>query len=198
MKKFVMLLLLSFALLLTGCNAEDFIINSENFESTFNKQNNEQEFNRVTVPVTSVIDGDTIRVKFEGKEERVRFLLIDTPEMNHGNDEGPQPFGQDATDFVRVMLKGGEVELELDVNERDRYGRILAYLYVDGVNVQEELLRNGLARVAYVFPPNTRYVDEYRAIQQEAQANEMGIWSVENYSQEDGFYPEFVTENDEN
>ncbi|MDX5474885.1 MAG: thermonuclease family protein [Bacillaceae bacterium] len=197
MNKFVIGFLLSFSLLLSGCIAEEFIINSENFESAFNKQNNEQEFNRVTVPITSVIDGDTIRVKFEGKEERVRFLLIDTPEMNHGNDEEPQPFGQDATDFVKDMLKAGEVELELDINERDRYGRILAYLYVDGVNVQEELLRNGLARVAYVFPPNTRYVDEYKAIQQEAQANEMGIWSVENYSQEDGFYPEYVTENDE-
>ena len=196
MNKFVTVLLLSFALLVSGCNANDFIINSENYESAFNKHNNEQEFNRVTVPVTSVIDGDTIRVKFEGKEERVRFLLIDTPEMNHGNDEEPQPFGQAATDFVIDMLKDGEVDLELDVNERDRYGRILAYLYVDGVNVQEELLRNGFARVAYIFPPNTRYVDEYRAIQQEAQANGMGIWSMENYAQEDGFYPEYATDTD--
>ncbi|WP_096153304.1 thermonuclease family protein [Bacillus sp. FJAT-45066] len=196
MNKFVTVLLLSFTLFLSGCNASNFITDSEHFESAFNKEEekSEQEYNRITVPVTRVIDGDTIRVEINGTEERIRFLLIDTPEMNHGNYEEPQPFGEEATKFVEDMLKGGEVELELDVSERDRYGRILAYLYVDGESVQEELLRNGLARVAYIFPPNTRYVDNFLAIQEEAKNEGIGIWSIENYAQDDGFYPENDTE----
>ncbi len=119
-------------------------------------------------------------------------MLVDTPETNHPRMDGPQPFGHDAKNFMEEFMKGGKVEIELDVSERDHYGRILAYVYVNGVSAQEELLKRGLARVAYIFPPNTRYVDTYQAIQEKAQAEGIGIWSVENYAQEDGFYPEFV------
>ncbi|WP_338472632.1 thermonuclease family protein [Niallia sp. XMNu-256] len=139
--------------------------------------------------VVSVTDGDTIKVRINGSVESVRFLLVDTPETNHPRF-GEQPFGQEAKDFVKQLLEGRTVQLEKDVGDRDKYGRLLYYLYIDGKSVQEELLRNGLARVAYVYAPNTKYVDQYYAIQKEAQKKGVGIWSIENYAREDGFYKE--------
>lgn len=143
--------------------------------------------------VVSVVDGDTIKVKINGKVESVRFLLVDTPETNHPR-LGEQPFGQEAKAFTKKMLEGKTVQLEKDVSERDKYGRLLYYVYVDGKSVQEELLRNGLARVAYVYVPNTKYVDRYYEIQKEAQKKGIGIWSIENYAQEDGFHKEVIEE----
>ncbi len=141
--------------------------------------------------VVSVTDGDTIKVRINGQVEAVRFLLVDTPETNHPR-LGEQPFGQEAKTFTKQLLEGKTIQLEKDVSDRDKYGRLLYYLYVDGKSVQEELLRNGLARVAYVYAPNTKYVDQYYAIQKEAQQQGVGIWSVENYAQEDGFHEEII------
>ena len=146
---------------------------------------------RISAEVIRVIDGDTIEVLLDGKEETVRFLLIDTPETRHPQ-LGVQPYGQEASAFVHDLLQGETVELEFDGSERDKYGRLLMYVYIDGESVQEMLLRKGLARVAYVYPPNTKYVDRYREIQAEAQKKAIGIWSIENYVQEDGFQSEFV------
>ncbi len=145
----------------------------------------------LTAKVISVTDGDTIKAEINGQVESVRFLLVDTPETNHPR-LGEQPFGQEAKAFTKQMLEGKTVLLEKDVSDRDKYGRLLYYLYVDGKSVQEELLQNGLARVAYIYAPNTKYVDQYYAIQKEAQELGVGIWSVENYTQEDGFHEEVI------
>lgn len=152
------------------------------------------ERNTFDAQVVSVTDGDTIKVKINGQVESVRFLLVDTPETNHPR-LGEQPYGQEAKAFTKKMLEGKTVQLEKDVSDRDKYGRLLYYLYVDGKSVQEELLRNGLARVAYVYVPNTKYVDKYYAIQKEAQQKGIGIWSVENYAQSDGFHEEIFEGN---
>lgn len=193
MKKLYYVLSLIILLTVTGCEMEELISAPPSTETIAVDKNIQEETNsefpRTEVPVTRVIDGDTIKATVNGKEESIRFLLIDTPEM-----KGPQPFAQEAKEFVEEMVKDGTVELEMDVSERDRYGRLLAYLYVDGVSIQEALLQNGLARVAYIYPPNTRYVDQYQAIQKEAQNKGVGIWSIENYAQEDGYYPDNVDE----
>lgn len=145
-----------------------------------------QSPNTITAEVTKVVDGDTIKVKVGNREETVRLLLIDTPETVHP-DKPVQPFGPEASAFVEEMLEGETVELEKDVSERDRYGRLLAYVYIDGESVQKMLLERGLARVAYIYEPNVKYVEEYRAVQEEAQREGKGIWSIEDYVQEDGF-----------
>jgi micrococcal nuclease len=140
--------------------------------------------------VTDVVDGDTIDVQIDGKEETIRLLLVDTPETVHPS-KPVQPFGPEASDFMKELLKGEEVELEIGISERDKYGRILAYVYTkEGKMVNELLLKKGLARVAYIFPPNTKYVDDFREIQRDAQLREKGIWSIENYTTKDGFQPE--------
>lgn len=171
---------------------------SDSNESVSNsvKQSHERskpEFNRVKVTLASPVDGDTIKVHFEGNVESVRFLLVDTPETSHPR-LGKQPFGEEAKAFTTNLVQQAEtLELEFDIGPtRDKYQRLLAYVYADGQSLQEELLKRGLARVAYVYPPSTRYVDPYKALQNQAQQQGIGIWSVENYVQEDGYHKEYV------
>ena len=135
-----------------------------------------------------VIDGDTLRVKYNGSSEKVRFLLVDTPETNH-ETLGEQPYGPEAKAFVNQLLADQDmVYLEFDVSNRDKYGRLLAYIYMkDGINVQEQLLKNGLARVAYIYEPNTKHVDWFKDIQKTARKSAIGIWSVEDYVTDRGY-----------
>src|SRR5690606_24108335 len=151
-------------------------------------EDNEQP-SRTTATVVSVTDGDTIKVKFSnGKIETVRFILVDTPETKHPR-MGVQPCGPEATAFIKRMLPAGStVKLELDVQERDKYGRLLAYVYKGGKSVQKALLAEGLAKVA-VYPPNVKYVDEYRAIEAKAKAAKKGIWADEPCSKKGGTKP---------
>ncbi|KOP66769.1 nuclease [Bacillus sp. FJAT-18019] len=146
---------------------------------------------RVPVELVKPIDGDTISVMFEGKKENVRMLLIDTPETSHPK-LGVQPFGPEAKSYTKELVEQAKkLELEFDIGpNRDKYSRLLAYVYADGKMVQESLLEQGLARVAYIYPPNTRYVDKFDDLQRISRNKAIGIWSVENYAQEDGFHPE--------
>ncbi|MEH7011500.1 thermonuclease family protein [Neobacillus niacini] len=140
--------------------------------------------------IVRVVDGDTLNIKVNGREETVRLLLVDTPETVHP-DKPVQPFGPEASAFAKETLTPGkQVEIEIDVSERDKYGRLLCYLYADGKMFNELLLEKGLARVAYVYAPNTRYVDQFYNLQKQAQTNEIGIWSIENYATDQGFKDE--------
>ncbi|PGK52246.1 nuclease [Priestia megaterium] len=169
----LLIFVLACAYLLTGCS----ILNDSEKEKN-------SEFPRFDAKVVKVSDGDTVTISFNGKEERVRMLLVDSPESVHPS-KPVQPYGVEASDFTKKSLTGKDVEVELGNPERDKYGRLLAYLYVDGKMYNETLLEKGLARVAYVYAPNTRYVDEFRAIQDKARKKEIGIWSIENYAEND-------------
>ncbi|WP_203332443.1 thermonuclease family protein [Planococcus beigongshangi] len=159
-------------LLLSGCTL---------FETS------ETEGGRIPAEVLSVIDGDTIRIMYEGEETTVRYLLIDTPETNHPRF-GEQPLGKEATEENRRLLEAGDVTIELDEGDHyDDYDRLLAYIYADGESIQEQLLASGLARVAYVFPPNTRYQAEFEEAEQEARDQNLGVWESENYVTDRGF-----------
>lgn len=141
---------------------------------------------REVFDVVKVIDGDTIKINYNGKHENIRFLLIDTPELNDSQWDGPQPYAIEAKEKVEQILKEGKVEIEIGVQERDKYGRLLGYLYSDGESVQEALLQEGLARVAYVYN-DKRHLDRYRELEREAKRLKKGIWSIENYVTEKGF-----------
>lgn len=123
-----------------------------------------------------VVDGDTIRVRLEGREERVRYIGIDTPEVAHRDDERSEPFGDAATEANRRLLREGELRLVFDAEERDRYGRLLAYVYAGDTMVNEALLREGFAELLTV-PPNVRHAERFRALQTEARAAGRGLWS---------------------
>ncbi|MBX3133706.1 MAG: thermonuclease family protein [Gemmatimonadaceae bacterium] len=117
-----------------------------------------------------VVDGDTIVCR-GGRS--VRLLLVGTPELSQ------RPFGPQAKAFVESRVpRGTAVTLELDVQERDPYGRTLAYVRLpDGTTLNELLLQEGFAEVS-VYPPNVRHVDGYRALLREAKEAKRGLWAT--------------------
>lgn len=113
--------------------------------------------------VLRVVDGDTIVVNYNGAEEKVRLIGVDTPESVHPDSSKNNEAGIAASEYTRNWLEGQEVELEFDVQQRDIYGRLLAYVYIDGVMFNKTLLENGIANLA-TYPPNVKYVDDFTAI----------------------------------
>lgn len=151
--------------------------------------NTHNDTNLISAKITRVVDGDTMKVTLkheQSSEETIRLLLIDTPETVHPDKE-VQPFGPEASAYAKKILENQDVELEIDVSERDKYGRLLVYLWIGDQMFNEMLLEEGLARVAYVIPPNIKYIDQFRDIQQKSQKSGKGIWSIENYALEEGF-----------
>lgn len=145
----------------------------------------EAKSGKIKAKVLSVTDGDTLKVDLDGKEETVRLILVDTPETKHPQ-LGVQPLGKEASAFTTEQLTGKEIEIEPGIEERDRYGRLLAYVYVNGKMFNETLLEKGYARVA-VYPPNTKYLEQLEKAQSTAEVKALGIWEKENYVTEDGF-----------
>ena len=128
--------------------------------------------------VTRVVDGDTIKVNYHGAEETVRFIGVDTPESVHPDKTKNVPYGKVATAFTKEKLENKTVGLEFDVSERDQYGRLLAYVYLDDKMFNMILLEEGHAMVA-TYPPNVKYVEEFTAAQEKARKGEKGLWGIE-------------------
>ncbi len=121
------------------------------------------------VPVISVVDGDTIRVIYEGEEEAVRLIGFDTPESG-------EPFAAEAEAHLRQLVGGKQVRLEFDVQQRDLYQRLLAYVWVGTKMANAEILRQGLATL-YTVAPNVKYTDIFTAAEAEARQAKRGIWA---------------------
>ena len=127
---------------------------------------------RELVKVDSVIDGDTFRLE---NGEKVRLIGVDTPETVHPS-KPVQYYGKEASEFTKRMLEGKKVRLEMDVQERDKYGRLLAYVYLeDGTFFNAELVKQGYAQAA-TYPPNVKYVELFIRLQKEARENNRGLW----------------------
>ncbi|MET3698847.1 micrococcal nuclease [Bacillus oleivorans] len=147
-------------------------------------ESKETDKSLVTVTVTRVVDGDTLEVKFDdGTVEDVRLLLVDTPETVHPS-EPVQPYGPEASQFVKDTLEGKNVGLKLGTEERDHYGRMLAYVFVGNETIQEMLLRKGLARTAYLYNDLTM-LDEFHKEQEIARSQGIGVWSIPGYAHVD-------------
>ncbi|WP_203232820.1 thermonuclease family protein [Staphylococcus ursi] len=161
----------------THKKAEEKQSKSENNSDNDENQHKTSE-NLVAAIFIKHIDGDTSKFNIEGKEKTVRYLLIDTPETKHPR-LGVQPFGREASERTRSLLSSAQkIEIEYDVGPKtDKYGRDLAYVFVDGKMVNEILVREGLAKVAYVYPPNTKYLDRLKAAEALAKQEKLGIWS---------------------
>lgn len=129
--------------------------------------------------VVRVVDGDTIVVRTDRGDERVRLIGIDTPE----SVDPRQPvecFGKEAARYTRSIIPPGtEVTLERDVELRDRYDRLLAYVYrsADGLFVNEAIASEGYAQVLTV-PPNVAYSDRFLAAERSARSAGKGLWST--------------------
>ncbi len=143
----------------------------------------------IKTTVTRVVDGDTVVARFpDGSEDRVRFIGVDTPETKHPT-KAVEYFGEEADAFTRLHLENREVWLELDVESRDQYDRVLAYVWlVPPENLMDEtvrasmfnawLLLEGYAQMV-TFPPNVKYVDLFRQYENEARENDRGLWANE-------------------
>lgn len=132
-----------------------------------------------------IVDGDTIDVIVDGREERVRLTGIDTPEVARAAS-GDRPaktaecFADEATAFVEALLPiGTPVRLERDVVGRDDYGRLLAYVYRagDGVFVNYEIVRQGYAQ-PLTIPPNVAHSDLFVEAARRAESDDIGLWAM--------------------
>ncbi len=129
-----------------------------------------------TVQVVRVIDGDTIHVCcIAGRREKVRYIGINTPETKHPTKE-VEPYGTEASEANRKLVEEKTIRLEFDVQQFDKYGRILAYIYLeDGTFVNAWLVENGFAQVMTV-PPNVKHQEMFLKLQREARKAKRGLW----------------------
>lgn len=116
--------------------------------------------------VMRVVDGDTIDVLLDGRMETVRYVGINTPERD-------EPCFADAREANLALVEGKTVLLVRDVSNRDRFDRLLRYIYVDGVFVEEELVRQGFAE-AVLYQPDNRHYDDLLALERQAAAAGLG------------------------
>lgn len=137
------------------------------------------KFKQGFVYVIKVVDGDTFWID-DGKEEiKVRFIGIDAPETRNAGRKKRGYFGKEATAYVKALSEHRWVRLETDIQERDRYKRLLAYVYLeDGTFLNAHLVENGYA-VADTHPPNVKYVDLFVKLQQDAKMGGLGLWRKE-------------------
>lgn len=175
------------------------LVNVEAKERQSTDFSNSQKFNGKSfsvlpknkkIPVTfkKKIDGDTFRVLLNKKEIKVRLLLVDTPEsVKQGT--AVQPFALEASDFTeKLLVNAKNIDVEFDKGDRtDRYNRALCYVYVDNELLQSKLLENGLARVAFVYKPNTTHLKEFKKVEKQAKIKELKIWSKKGYVTKKGF-----------
>jgi len=124
--------------------------------------------------VVRVVDGDTIHVKLWERVEKVRYIGVNTPETHHPT-RGEEPGGREAAEMNRRLVAGQRVRIELDVRARDRYGRLLAYVWVGDLMVNAELVRLGYAQVMTV-PPNVKHQELFVKLQREARDAGRGLW----------------------
>lgn len=145
------------------------------FLSLYSANQNQDKKSSDTYLVTDVIDGDTIEI--EGGQ-KIRYIGVDTPETTDPRKE-VQCFGKEAASANEKLVLGKHIKLETDVNNTDRYGRLLRYVYlVDGENeifVNDYLVKNGFA-FAKSYPPDVRFQDLFRLSEQQASADNLGLW----------------------
>jgi micrococcal nuclease len=129
--------------------------------------------------VVRVVDGDTLDVDLDGTKVRVRLLGIDTPETVDEN-RPVQCYGHEASAHLTDLLpKGSVVRLERDAEARDRYGRLLAYLYRvdDGLFVNAALIEGGYATTLSIAP-NTMRAHDFEVIRLQSQREKRGLWGA--------------------
>jgi micrococcal nuclease len=162
------------------------VINLFSCTNPVNSQNSKHQGDRAEI--LRVIDGDTLMVRLEGTKDRVRLIGVDTPEVFHSKKLARdarasardrkviQALGREASRFVRSLAKPGDsIRLEYDREKRDRYGRLLAYVYLsDGTFLNAEIIRRGYGQAYTRFP--FKYLEEFRALEREACEKRRGLW----------------------
>lgn len=159
-------LLIALALLAAGCDGSD---------GGDGRDEEPEPGDEVRVRVLEVIDGDTITVALDGEAEDVRYIGIDTPEVDPSI--GVECFGDQAGDRNEELVGGKRVRLVFDDELRDRYGRLLAYVYLGERFINAELVRGGFARTLTI-EPNTNRAGLFDRLEQAAGVAGRGLWSA--------------------
>ena len=126
--------------------------------------------------VSRVIDGDTIELN---TGEKLRYIGIDTPEINFGKD--PECFAIQAKEFNKKLVENKVVKVEKDISDKDKYGRLLRYVYFNNestssaIFINEYLVRQGYAIVS-TYPPDVKYIEDLLLAQKDARENNRGLW----------------------
>jgi micrococcal nuclease len=128
-----------------------------------------------TGEVLFITDGDTIEVSLGGEVEKVRYIGVDTPEVDP--NIGVECFGSEASELNRQLVAGERVRLVFDAERRDKYGRLLAYVYVGDTFVNAELVRRGYARTLTI-EPNDSFAERFARLAQEAANAGRGLWGA--------------------
>lgn len=155
------LLLFTYALLLSGCSNDSSVITPN------------------SATVKHVVDGDTIDIAIGGNTERVRLIGVNTPETKHPT-KGVECFGPEASAYTEKLLPAGtKLRVERDVEARDKYGRLLLYVYIANSNVfvNLDLVLKGYAR-PMVFEPNTAHKTDFAQAATQAELHNVGLWQA--------------------
>ena len=130
--------------------------------------------------VLKVLDGDTFLIQVQGQEEHVRLREIDAPEITTRKKAGQEPWGRKARDFAQSLVRGKALRLEVEeADERDKYHRLLAYVFLNNIFVNRELILSGNA-FFYPGPFRGRYADELQEAEEEAREKGRGVWDKRN------------------
>lgn len=129
-----------------------------------------------SIQLNKCTDGDTAHFLVNGQDITIRFLAIDTPESVKPNTS-VEPYAKEASEFTcHSLLTAKKIDLEYDVgNKTDKYGRGLAWVFVDGKLLQEELVLQGYAKIAYVYG-NYKYLDRLYEAEAIVKEQQIGIW----------------------
>ena len=127
--------------------------------------------------VVRVVDGDTIVIQYGGKYEKVRLLCVDTPESVHPDAKQNIPMGETASRYSQKKLAGKYINLEFEIKRlRGNHGRLLAYVFVDGQNLNLDLVRQGLSPYYTKYGKSEKYDSEFRAAEKQARKYKLNIW----------------------
>lgn len=141
--------------------------------------------------IVQILDGDTLVIRQNGRTEKIRLIGIDAPEsgvnpktkkdaaQTNGDIHTITQMGKEATRFVKTIVKPGDpVTVEFDRQTRDKYGRLLGYVYLtDGKMLNEEIVKAGYASLL-TYPPNVKYRDRFLKAYREARENNRGLWKI--------------------
>ncbi len=130
--------------------------------------------------VERVVDGDTFVIDYNGEDTKVRLIGVDTPESVSNDKDSNVKWGDKASAYTKKLLTNETVYLEFDKEKQDRYGRLLAYVYLkdqenDYIMLNQTLVMNGYARAAY-YSPNGKYRETFEEMEEKAEKQKKGFW----------------------
>lgn len=152
--------------------------------SIFPVNDKSESYYKYSAKCIRVVDGDTIEVLFTGKnkysdnKEKIRFIGVNTPEMNKNNNKKPEYWAKEATEFTRKELEGHNIELSFDdiSSTKDKYDRLLCYVWIDDYLFNKILIESGNARYYSNFKFNNKYMKLFSQAEEYAKNNKMGMW----------------------